>query len=146
MAQFSLRLFHGRDDPEANLDDWGFEGPVLGPIDAVQFTYGSIVLYVHPDRFELPRVDDLLLYDGKFYGDASIQLASEEPPTEQFDELKADRGAPSARRNAGVIPLHAAELGEFRSCVEVFVDAVTERVSEAAGLASSRALRPISRR
>lgn len=146
MAQFSLRLFHGRDDPEANLDDWGFDGPVLGPIDAVQFTYGSIVLYIHPDRFELPRVDDLLLYGGKLYGDASIELASEAPPTEQFDELKADRGAPRAQRAAALIPLRADELRAYRACVEVFVDAVTERVSEAAGLVSAHALRRISRR
>jgi hypothetical protein len=30
-----LELYHGRHSPDENLDDWGFEGPVLGPFPYV---------------------------------------------------------------------------------------------------------------
>lgn len=44
-----LRLYHGRLDPdgpatdtEGNVtDDWGFEGPELSGITAIDFTYGN---------------------------------------------------------------------------------------------------------
>jgi hypothetical protein len=38
-----LKLMHGRDDPEQQMDDWGFDGPVLGPLEAVHFTYTTHV-------------------------------------------------------------------------------------------------------
>jgi len=34
-----LRLFHGRRDPEADLEERGSEGPVIGPLAFVQVTY-----------------------------------------------------------------------------------------------------------
>lgn len=34
-----LHLFHGRDDPDQEMDDWGFRGPTLGPFLYVQTTY-----------------------------------------------------------------------------------------------------------
>ena len=45
-----IDLFHGRKDPNENPEDWGLEGPVLGPFDAVQITYmGRVqpVSYTH---------------------------------------------------------------------------------------------------
>ena len=39
MTPVYLRLFHGRADPEAQMDDWGSEGPTLGPMAFVQTTY-----------------------------------------------------------------------------------------------------------
>lgn len=36
-----LKLIHGRKSPEEQLDNWGFEGPVIGPIKYVHATYFS---------------------------------------------------------------------------------------------------------
>jgi len=36
-----IRLFHGRTNPDQNMDDWGFDGPVLGPYKFVHTTYTS---------------------------------------------------------------------------------------------------------
>ena len=40
-----LHLFHGRDDPNQEMDDWGFRGPTLGPFRYVQTTYMSDVKF-----------------------------------------------------------------------------------------------------
>ena len=34
-----IHLLHGRDDPEQDMQGWGFTGPILGPFEAVHFTY-----------------------------------------------------------------------------------------------------------
>ena len=36
-----IRLFHGRTDPNQDMDDWGFDGPVLGPYQFFNTTYVS---------------------------------------------------------------------------------------------------------
>ncbi len=57
-----LRLYHGRIDPstggtdlDGNLlyDDWGFEGPTLEGIEAVDFTYGnSCLVFKTPEAYD----------------------------------------------------------------------------------------------
>ena len=66
-----LELFHGRMTPEEELDGWGFEGPVLGPLPFVHITYGFHIkfeedfdLYVHKSG--------LVFFEGCYYGDFSI--------------------------------------------------------------------------
>ena len=34
-----LHLFHGRNSVDEDMDDWGFDGPVIGPLDYVHVTY-----------------------------------------------------------------------------------------------------------
>lgn len=34
-----LHLFHGRDTVDQDMDDWGFDGPVIGPLDYAHITY-----------------------------------------------------------------------------------------------------------
>jgi hypothetical protein len=72
-----IRLFHGRDTPEENLEDWGFDGPVLGPLNWVQTTYRShIKIGFEGDWIaDLEYVEDLVYYDGKLYGDWSVFFA-----------------------------------------------------------------------
>lgn len=98
-----LNLFHGRDDPEQNMDDWGFRGPTLGPMLYVQVTYMCEIKFsmereafikafpdiaaewmakgfsnIHNDWIEhhISAIDhDLIPYDGKFYGDWSVTAA-----------------------------------------------------------------------
>jgi len=71
-----VRLLHGRNAPDERLKDWGFEGPVLGPFQAVHFTYTWHVRCIpYPekgDEIEFEFYDDLLVYDGKYYGDLEI--------------------------------------------------------------------------
>ncbi|MBM4103152.1 MAG: hypothetical protein FJ263_03755 [Planctomycetes bacterium] len=69
-----IRLFHGRTDPGQDMDDWGSDGPVFGPYLFSHTTYGWDIklgksngncdeLYVH---------EDMVYYDGVYYGDWSI--------------------------------------------------------------------------
>lgn len=68
-----VELFHGRDDPAEDMEDWGFQGPVLGPFKAVHMTYFSMIRLQHgEDWVLLPIKDDMIEYRGKFYGDWCI--------------------------------------------------------------------------
>lgn len=52
-----LELFHGRRSLDQDMDDWGLEGPILGPFDWVHTTYGSeIKLGSDWDQHDKPRV------------------------------------------------------------------------------------------
>ncbi len=70
-----IRLFHGRIDPEKEMDDWGTDGPIFGPYNFVHTTYKSYIslgkvdgncdsLYVHES--------DMIYYEGVYYGDWSV--------------------------------------------------------------------------
>lgn len=70
----ALELFHGRRHPGDELEDWGFQGPVL-LADYVHATYGGDLKLGLPEPQgdgELHFVDDLVYYDGGFYGDWSV--------------------------------------------------------------------------
>jgi hypothetical protein len=71
-----IQLLHGRDDPAKDMDDWGFSGPVLGPFISVRITYKEHICCLRDDptrsELDLHFVDDLLTYEGKFYGDFEI--------------------------------------------------------------------------
>jgi hypothetical protein len=95
-----LEVFHGRKDPDEELHDWGSHGPVIGPLQYVQFTYGmpprlGPIDYPH-DSEEMTMVEDMLYYDGVYYGDFSIiseDLVQKEKElhvrVEPFDPSKA---------------------------------------------------------
>ena len=36
-----LELYHGRKDPDADMPEWGFRGPAIGPFDTFNITYPS---------------------------------------------------------------------------------------------------------
>jgi len=70
-----LKLFHGRKDPDAKLYDWGDEGPIFGPCKWVHTTYSTDVKFEHVgggDAATLHVVDDMLYYDGIWYGAWSV--------------------------------------------------------------------------
>jgi hypothetical protein len=71
-----VHLLHGRDDPDQDMTDWGFAGPVLGPFEAVHFTYRDHIRCIIDARSgaetALHYRDDLLVHDGAFYGDFEI--------------------------------------------------------------------------
>lgn len=75
-----IRLFHGRTDPKQDMDDWGSDGPVLGPYIFAHTTYNC--------QLKLGKLDgscdelyivgpDMVFYDGVYYGDWSIFGESE---------------------------------------------------------------------
>jgi len=78
-----LHLFHGRNSPDQDMDDWGFDGPTIGPLDYVHTTYGDNIKirFTYPiDASELGLeqeemfnlVGDCFPFEGKFYGDFSV--------------------------------------------------------------------------
>jgi hypothetical protein len=71
-----IHLLHGCDDPNQEMDGWGFTGPVLGPFEAVHFTYLThihcIPLVPNGDELGLRFQDGMLVHDGKFYSDFEI--------------------------------------------------------------------------
>ena len=78
MSRLYLHLYHERIDPLEDLDDWGSEGPTFGPYESVQITYGAHIKMHTPDGFnDLVWCEDLIFYDGIYYGDVYV---SPEPP------------------------------------------------------------------
>ncbi len=86
-----IRLFHGRENMDDKLEDWGWDGPILGPYESIQLTYGTHIKLHKADHFEdLGVAKDLICYDGYYYGDMEI-FESDSPPdgTEAYAYWKA---------------------------------------------------------
>src|SRR5215831_9446820 len=92
-----LELFHGRKAPDVQLDDWGTQGPVFGPLQFVHTTYATNVKFTFADGSDrdgwLQIIDDLIYYDGTYYGDWS-SFATLTPEVDkrlvEFAQQKAD--------------------------------------------------------
>jgi hypothetical protein len=89
-----LKLFHGRQRPDERLEDWGEPGPIFGPFTYFHTTYGSSIKFVDDEEHMFQIVDDLVYYDGNFYGDWSV---FDGPPSDEdrprltaFDSAKAE--------------------------------------------------------
>ncbi|CZI14481.1 Uncharacterised protein [Legionella pneumophila] len=51
-----LRLYHGRNTPEQEMDDWGFEGATLFGVDGIIWTYGvPRVFFINDEYFNIAR-------------------------------------------------------------------------------------------
>ncbi len=94
-----VRLFHGRTDPKQDLDNWGSDGPVFGSYKFAHMTYVHVVRLGKDDDScdELFYFEDMLYYDGVYYGDWSVlsyeeYLKNDEFVTENFDQAKAKIG------------------------------------------------------
>ncbi len=73
-----LRLYHGRTDPAQEMDDWGFDGPTFGPLSSYVHTYCChFRIYGECDtsEFWLEKHDDMIRWDGCFYGDMEVFVA-----------------------------------------------------------------------
>lgn len=74
-----LRLYHGRTEPAQEMDEWGFVGPTFGPLSCYIHTYCChFRIYGESDGREiwLERHDDLIRWNGCFYGDMEVFIAS----------------------------------------------------------------------
>jgi hypothetical protein len=114
-----LELFHGRKSRDEQLDDWGAEGPILGPLSYVHTTYASDIKIQTADGLDGvlsvvgEGVPDVLFYGGMYYGDWSVfgsEALTDELKTrvQQFDSNKA--GSPTHRGDNEV----CAKPGETR--------------------------------
>ena len=71
-----LRLFHGRNTIDEELNSWGFEGPTFGPLDHFHATYlTTFSMYGATSEAELLAVEDMFVFEGKYYGDMTIFIA-----------------------------------------------------------------------
>ena len=86
-----LKLFHGRNDPAEDMDDWGFDGPVFGPYQSIHttYTYHLKMNRTNGGMDELRIVEDVIFYDNKYYGDWSVYETPEESLIEKYDASKA---------------------------------------------------------
>lgn len=69
-----LRLFHGRlpspDGGISGLDDWGLDGPVLGPFPYIHVTHAAEIEF--GDSRELRLIDGFVYYANVLYADWSV--------------------------------------------------------------------------
>jgi hypothetical protein len=84
-AGLYLTLHHGRDNPEEHMDDWGYDGPIIGPFKWCHITYNATFNFGFPGIEEdgtgpctvVTCVNDLVVFQGKYYGDWEFQLLEE---------------------------------------------------------------------
>ena len=50
-----LGLFHGREDPRQRMDDWGFNGPMIGPLQWFHTTYNCTLRIAFESEADGPR-------------------------------------------------------------------------------------------
>jgi hypothetical protein len=82
-SKMYLNLFHGRDSKNQDMEGWGDQGPIV-PIDGFGFTYSTLTVYdVDGTDSELVQDEDLIFYDGKWYGDFSILTPGELTTTDE---------------------------------------------------------------
>lgn len=83
-----VALYHGRNNADDEMDDWGFNGPLIGPLKNVYVTYHSHIRLIFlndadekryiaagvigEEPFMLGWEDDMIKSDGKFYGDWDV--------------------------------------------------------------------------
>jgi|GEM_PF-6976222 hypothetical protein len=145
----NVLLFHGRETTDEVLTDWGEEGPLLGPLDTVNITYGEITLYPATDATPptLQLVDGLIPYGGMFYGDLEVtsgRRSGAELPREDRCAVEPRLLEARAERPSIVIP--PAALQAYLMRVAVFVDSVREIAGDSAAQAAQRALMQIVKR
>jgi hypothetical protein len=71
-----LHLNHGRNTPDEELEDWGFEGPTFGPLDYFHITYLSRFAFSRGDAdHDLSTTQDMFVFDEKYYGDVTVFIA-----------------------------------------------------------------------
>jgi hypothetical protein len=74
VKQVAIQLFHGRKDPAEDLETWGSQGPVF-LVEHVHVTYRCDIKLGIPEPAgdgDLRFHEDLVFYDGTYYGDWSV--------------------------------------------------------------------------
>lgn len=95
-----LGLFHGRHDPNEQMNDWGFNGPAIGPLSWCHTTYavnvkirferfsdGARYFGETDNEFQMKIDGDLLVFNDVYYGDWTVYYVKPEDceqPTDTF--------------------------------------------------------------
>lgn len=80
----SLFLFHGQVDNSETLNDWGCDGPLLGPFTSILTTYAKKIRVDEQDASKyLTMCGDTVYYDGVYYGCWSV-ISSERVETDPY--------------------------------------------------------------
>lgn len=105
-AQVGIELFHGRTSPDEQLHGWGTQGPVflVGYVHVTYLTDIKLGVELPAGDGDLHFVEDLVFYDGCYYGDWSVFPAS---LIDQEPELKSRLTAYDAKK--ATRPLHHKE-------------------------------------
>ena len=108
-----LGLFHGRKKVNEVMQDWGFDGPCLGPLNYFHTTYASTIQIefenpVDAHRFtgsytlqcELQLNGDMLIYDGSYFGDWTVYMVKPEECFRQPDTFRVNTRPNEMRKQA----------------------------------------------
>lgn len=113
MSELYLTLWHGRTSPEEELNSWGRQGPVFGPLDEIHQTYGGALTMfdLGGDFFgELRISNGLIYYDGIYYGDWNAKslddfsFTANPSLSARRREFNQELASPSATQPAAHLP------------------------------------------
>lgn len=135
-----LNLYHGRHSREEELDDWGFDGPILGPFPSIQITYGSHIKTTTKVDLGIDS-DGLVEFFGAYYGDFSIESGNttDSLAKEDFEDRLKDTQRILATKNTD-LPLLINEKEEW---VKIYIE---ERLKHGSHTEQSRPPRRQSHR
>jgi hypothetical protein len=83
-----IRLFHGRKAIDEELNDWGEDGPVLGPLKWVHTTYATTLHICNEGELDggvIDTYEGMVYYNGMYYGDWSVFI-TDNPTGWDYDE------------------------------------------------------------
>lgn len=71
-------FYHGRGDADGEMSEWGFIGPLVGPL-GLSFTYGTLRFYNDETEADLKITEGMVCKIGNsYYGDFEILAADDE--------------------------------------------------------------------
>ena len=98
-----LNLFHGRKTPDEQLDDWGFNGPLIQGIQDISWTYGNLRLHFKDEAswiearnqtgwegmgdwsLDVAQEEDLIVTKDGYFGDYHLSNPKQENPIQASD-------------------------------------------------------------
>lgn len=108
-----LGLFHGRETSDEEMNEWGFAGPMIGPLSWVHTTYAFTlrVKFLHEsdarryfDSAELEQRltfnGDLLEFGDQFFGDWTVYVVRFEDCIGPSDTFRQNKRSPSPRTHS----------------------------------------------
>jgi hypothetical protein len=111
-----LGLFHGRHGPREEMEDWGFDGPMIGPLKWFHTTYACTLRIAfergedamryfgtHQTEQFLTLDGDLLVFEGKYYGDWTAYKVDPEDCDRPKDNFRNDQRLDRLRSNSSCI-------------------------------------------
>lgn len=94
-------LFHGRRLPLEQMDDWGFDGPTIGPLKWCHTTYAFNIKIqfqnsvdalnyfgVQREQFLLDMNGDLVVFGGMYYGDWTVYYVASDDSKRPIDTFR----------------------------------------------------------